>query len=117
MIDEIASASGKQADGITGINSAINNMNQTTQQYASNAEHGAAASEELSSQATNLKELVKVFHLDKQDDVQGMVKRENKEMVIKNSNEEQKSPNRGDQGVEFGPEDVVSISDEDYQQF
>jgi methyl-accepting chemotaxis protein len=58
MIAEIATASSEQSQGIGQVNLAITQMDKVTQTVASNAEESAAASEELSSQAEQLRGIV-----------------------------------------------------------
>ena len=58
LINEIATASSEQTNGIEQISKAIQQMDQVIQQNAANAEETAAASEELSSQAQELSGLV-----------------------------------------------------------
>ncbi len=55
---EIASASAEQANGISQISKAMNELDTSTQQNASAAEEVAASSEEMSSQAVVLQNLV-----------------------------------------------------------
>ncbi len=57
-MNEIATASSEQTNGIEQISKAIQQMDQVVQQNAANAEETAAASEELSSQAQGLNGLV-----------------------------------------------------------
>jgi len=63
LIAEIAAASGEQAQGIEQVNTAVASMNQVTQQNAANAEESASASEQLSSQAAELANMVNEFKL------------------------------------------------------
>lgn len=58
LVDEITAASQEQAQGIEQINKAILQMDQVTQNTASNAEESASASEELNAQAESMKEAV-----------------------------------------------------------
>ncbi len=58
LVQEIASASAEQSNGIEQINQAVSLMDQVTQRNASNAEETAAASEELNAQAGHMNELV-----------------------------------------------------------
>jgi methyl-accepting chemotaxis protein len=58
MISEIATASAEQSQGIGRVNVAITQMDKVTQTVAANAEESAAASEELSSQAEQLRGIV-----------------------------------------------------------
>jgi methyl-accepting chemotaxis protein len=51
LVNDIASASHEQAQGIEQINNAMADMDRVTQEVAANAEQTAAASEELKGQA------------------------------------------------------------------
>ncbi|MHB8091891.1 MAG: methyl-accepting chemotaxis protein [Syntrophales bacterium] len=55
LVDEIATASEEQAQGINQVNKAVAEMDKVTQSTAANAEESAAASEELSAQAEQMK--------------------------------------------------------------
>ncbi len=59
LIDEIAAASGEQAQGISQVNIAVAEMDKVTQQNAANAEESAGASEEMSAQAEQMNEFVR----------------------------------------------------------
>jgi methyl-accepting chemotaxis protein len=61
LIDEIASASKEQAQGISQVNIGISQIDDVTQQNTANAEEGAAAAEELSSQAEQLRQMLNRF--------------------------------------------------------
>ncbi len=61
LIGEVSAASDEQTQGISQINTAISQMDQVTQSTAANAEESASASEELTSQAGELKEMVQVL--------------------------------------------------------
>ena len=58
LVSEIAAASQEQAQGIDQVNTAVAQMDKVTQQNAANAEESASASEELSSQAESMNEIV-----------------------------------------------------------
>ena len=58
LVSEISAASKEQSQGIDQINTAVAQMDQVVQANASNAEESASASEELSAQARELKEIV-----------------------------------------------------------
>ncbi len=57
LVGEIAAASAEQAQGIDQVNKAIVEMDKVTQQNAANAEETASASEEMSAQAAQLKDV------------------------------------------------------------
>lgn len=65
LVGEIATASNEQASGIAQVNQAIAQVAQVVQTNSATSEESAAASEELSSQATLLKELVSGYKLKK----------------------------------------------------
>ncbi len=58
LVSEIAAASQEQAQGIDQVNTAVSQMDKVTQQNAANAEESASASEELSSQAESMNDIV-----------------------------------------------------------
>ncbi|WP_291013849.1 methyl-accepting chemotaxis protein [Hydrogenophaga sp.] len=64
IIGEITAASGEQSDGISQVNTAVNQLDQMTQQNAALVEESAAAAESLKDQATRLAQVVQVFRLD-----------------------------------------------------
>ena len=58
LVGEVTAASDEQAHGIEQVNVGVNQMSQTTQSNAANAEESASASEELSAQAIEVNEIV-----------------------------------------------------------
>ena len=64
LVQEIAAASEEQSSGVGQINTAMNQLNQITQQNASSSEELAATAEEMSGQAENLQQLVGFFKVD-----------------------------------------------------
>nr|WP_298165041.1 methyl-accepting chemotaxis protein [uncultured Pseudomonas sp.] len=63
LVQEIAAASEEQSSGVGQINTAMNQLNQITQQNASSAEELAATAEEMSGQAEQLQQLMSFFTL------------------------------------------------------
>jgi methyl-accepting chemotaxis protein len=61
LVQEIAAASEEQSAGVSQINTAMDQLNQITQQNASSSEELAATSEEMSGQAAQLQELMAFF--------------------------------------------------------
>ena len=61
LVQEIAAASEEQSSGVGQINTAMNQMNQITQQNASASEELAATAEEMSGQAEQLQDLMSFF--------------------------------------------------------
>ena len=63
IVEEIASASQDQAQGISQVNLGLNEIDMVTQQNTAVAEESASASEELSGQAEQLRQLLSAFTL------------------------------------------------------
>ena len=61
LINEIATASNEQAQGVEQINKSIAETSNMTQQYAATAEETATSAEELRAQAGNMDEMVEVL--------------------------------------------------------
>jgi methyl-accepting chemotaxis protein len=61
VIQEITAAASEQSSGIAGVNQAIGNLDQMTQQNAALVEESAAAAESLREQADRMKQAVAVF--------------------------------------------------------
>jgi methyl-accepting chemotaxis protein len=61
LVQEITAASEEQSAGVSQINTAMDQLNQITQQNASSSEELAATSEEMSGQAAQLQELMAFF--------------------------------------------------------
>ncbi|WP_430815243.1 methyl-accepting chemotaxis protein [Carboxylicivirga sp. RSCT41] len=64
LVQEIASASMEQEQGVNQVNSAIQQFSMVTQQNATSAEEMASSSEELSGQASELDTMIKFFKVD-----------------------------------------------------
>ena len=63
LVGEIAAASNEQAQGVSQINVGLGQIDQVTQQNTATAEQSASASEELSSQAAQLRDMLAKFKL------------------------------------------------------
>jgi methyl-accepting chemotaxis protein len=61
VISEITAAASEQSSGIAGVNRAIGDLDQMTQQNAALVEQSAAAAESLREQADRMKQAVAVF--------------------------------------------------------
>ena len=64
LVQEITAASEEQSSGVVQINTAMNQMNQITQQNASSSEELAATAEEMAGQAEQLQQVMAFFRLD-----------------------------------------------------
>lgn len=61
FIGELSRSAQEQAEGVSQINAAVNNLDQMTQQNAALVEESAAAAASMSEQAAQLANVVKVF--------------------------------------------------------
>ncbi|HPI90575.1 MAG TPA: methyl-accepting chemotaxis protein [Spirochaetota bacterium] len=94
LINEIASASMEQKQGINQINNAIAEMDNMTQQNASLVEETASASEEMANQAQELLEMIRQFKIS--DKIKKDVNSEkHRELHIKNALMSKKHENDG----------------------
>ncbi|MDK4732322.1 methyl-accepting chemotaxis protein [Rhizobium sp. CNPSo 3490] len=66
LMDAIATSAREQSTGLAEINTAVNQMDQSTQQNAAMVEQSTAAAASLSAEASRLRELVNQFTLDRQ---------------------------------------------------
>ena len=66
LVQEITAASQEQSVGVGQINTAMNQLNQITQQSASSSEELAATAEEMNAQAAQLMELIAYFKVEGQ---------------------------------------------------
>lgn len=78
IVAEIAAASREQASGIEQVNRAVTQMDQVTQNNASQTEELSSTAEALASQAHHLQEVVDQFNLTKKTDRKTPVARERK---------------------------------------
>ncbi len=72
LIGEIAAASKEQADGIREVNIGLSQIERVTQSNTSVAEQSAASSQQLASQANNLKQLLSQFELRQETTASGL---------------------------------------------
>ena len=64
LVQEIATASQEQSQGVGQINGAMGQLNKATQQNASSSEELAATAEEMGGQAAQLQELMEFFRIE-----------------------------------------------------
>ncbi|GBF35104.1 methyl-accepting chemotaxis protein I [Desulfocucumis palustris] len=133
LISEIASASKEQALGIGQINQGLNQMDQVTQQNSANSEELASASEEMSSQALQVKEMLNKFKLQRhggnfaaEEPSAGRHPQASRRRVqppevrgntreVKTSMAEAAATSSA--GADIRPEDIISLDDTDYGKF
>ncbi len=111
LVSEIASASKEQSLGIEQITDALGQIDQVTQANTTNAEESAAAAEELSSQATNLRAMVARFSL------RSSKSRRKHNTYAEIAAAPRKKALPGYEGIETKPEDVIALDDEDFEDF
>jgi methyl-accepting chemotaxis protein len=109
LVGEIAAASKEQAQGIEQINSALGQIDEVTQSNTANAEEGAAAAEELSSQAAELKRMVSRFKLRQDAEYISEAYENNDEVIPSQSNGVKEDTKE--------KEDTIVLNDEDFGDF
>lgn len=111
LVAEIAALSNEQANSISQINLGIEQVSQVVQANSSTAEQSAAASEELSSQAELLKEMVTSFKL----------KNSNKNISLKNLNKNRhdyiEQSNIAVKEVETSNKPRIALSDKEFGKY
>jgi methyl-accepting chemotaxis protein len=68
VMEEIATASKQQQEGVLQVNTAVQQLNRVTQQTAASSEEAASTAEELSYQATETRHLVGTFQLQAEEE-------------------------------------------------
>ncbi|MCB0281239.1 MAG: PAS domain-containing protein [Calditrichae bacterium] len=123
LVEEISNSSARQVAGIEQINQALNQIDQVTQNNTANAEESASASEELSAQAEQLKQLISTFKLtqSRQNALAGYVKKPAKKTSF--------SPDPADEPIKIDKtnkrakskrskeEELISLDDADFGSF
>ncbi|NSW92740.1 MAG: hypothetical protein HPY74_19210, partial [Firmicutes bacterium] len=128
FISEIASASKEQALGISQINEGLGQVDQVTQQNSASSEELAAASEEMSSQAEMVRQMLGKFKLKKQGAgssfAAGPVSAGRPYLEHKQSRSAAQKVSRlalaevaATSGGKVNPEDIISLDDVDYGKF
>jgi len=132
IVGEIASSSKEQTHGIMQVNQGLGQVDQVTQQNTATAEESAAASEELSSQAAELKALLEKFTLKggKTEVVNAYLKSERHDaqkasatkprQIAQNPhiiNKNKKSSTEFHSNKKINPEDIISLDDKEFGKF
>ena len=120
FVKEISIGSTEQVTSIDQTNQALQQIDQVTQSNTANAEESASASEELSSQAVQLKQLISRFKL-KQQYIDS-ANRIQSASVIRPSHYESPSANDGGNGKgksksSINPTQVIGLDDQDFGDF
>jgi methyl-accepting chemotaxis protein len=120
LIDEIAAASNEQSQGITQIDQALGQIEQVTHQNTANAEETASASEELTGQAYQLKEMVASFKTKKRTAAASKPAETHRPKMIEQTKTESRKPaprTPEAQTSTAGPDDYISLDDDEFGKF
>lgn len=109
---EIAAASTEQSQGIQQVTDALDQIDQVTQGNTSNAEQSASAAEELSSQATQLQQMIERFHLRA-----GAGHRSQKMIAAAPGHHRNLTHGNMPGESEVSPSDVIHLDDGDFEEF
>lgn len=111
LVSKIADASNEQATGVSQIKQGIDQVTEVTQMNTATAEESASASEELSGQASMLKNMISKFTL---RELGGGRKVEDSHYMQTEYNYEQISPSNSE---EMLPEIDISLDDDDFGKY
>ncbi len=120
LIGDIAAASTEQTQGIEQINDALGQIDNVTQSNTTNAEESASASEELSSQADHLRQMVARFKLSNGSRALsggGFSDRGGQKKLSAGYGKTKNSKAGDDSGSEVHPEEVIALDDDDFADF
>ncbi len=120
LVAEIAAASNEQAEGIGQVNQGLSQIDSVTQQNTANAEQSAAASEELSSQAAQMKKMLAGFILDGQNRFQSVQPNETHPQSEQNhqpSQSQQVSESPANQEFAQAPEEMIALDDSEFGKY
>ncbi len=138
IVSEIATSSNEQAMSISQINEGLTQIDKVTQTNTASAEESASASEELSGQAGNLKEMISKFDLDMDEDefeqkmaeqkeqyggddeddgdeTSKMVEEREKKYLEGDLDDEEESEE--DKSPKQKPEDVINLDEDDFGKY
>ncbi len=116
LVNEIASASTEQSQGIEQINEALGQIDQVTQSNTANAEESASASEELSGQAEQLKQMISKFQLSIGKATPRQIAQVNPRRHDTSSDSESWDDDKGGNGGSYGS-DMIKLDDDDFADF
>lgn len=131
LVAEIAKASKEQAEGIGQINASLTQIDQVTQSNTANAEESAAAAEELSGQAEQLKAMIANFRLAETNGhevvrqaralISGShhqaVPRRQPVSAVLNEKRSQTKTSAAGKHAEVSPKEVINLDDDDFGKF
>ncbi len=115
IVGEITTSSNEQAQGITQINEGLSQIDKVTQTNTASAEQSASASEELSGQANQLRELIDRFKLTKDSSYGSSM---NARMISSGSNRSSRSkalPAKTQMNYSNDLEDMLEFGEEEYR--
>ncbi|MDQ1265279.1 MAG: methyl-accepting chemotaxis protein [Bacteroidota bacterium] len=125
IVGEIATSSNEQAQGIAQINQGLSQIDKVTQTNTASAEESASASEELSGQAANLKEMISKFRLRDEGKFNKYQDRDSYSggggMMLGGRPQSRKLPQAkhdfGRHRDEMIPEDIIKLEDDDFGKY
>jgi methyl-accepting chemotaxis protein len=119
FLEEIATASGEQAEAIDQITQGLEQVDQVTQSNTASAEESASASEELASQSVQLKSMVATFKLKNSQNNSGPQHRQLEYQASKASAQvEHRVSNQAKTDRNpIDPAAVISLDDDDFDRF
>ncbi|CAN7660545.1 methyl-accepting chemotaxis protein [Rhizobium sp. LjRoot30] len=119
-IHSIAIASREQATGLAEVNTAVNQMDQVTQQNAAMVEETSAATQKLSAEADSLFAMVSIFNIGREEAIRAKYPSASRVAVATTGNKPRVSPVKAMTGAltrAFGGSATALAPSDDWQEF
>ena len=116
-MDAIAVSAKEQSTGLSEVNQAVNQMDQTTQQNAAMVEQSNAASAELAAEAGKLRELISQFTIDGSATAQSAVLRQTARTMAKPAQAETRRPAAGAARPQMRSQGNAAVAQDSWEEF
>jgi len=126
LVSEIADSCNEQAQNIDQVNQGLGQIDQVTQKNAATSEENASSAEELAGQASQLRQLLSWFKLDETESdsprisadhsPSGTSARNQPSDMMPVKSEDVRFPSQTD-GRYMAPKDIISLDDEDFEEY
>ena len=116
-MDAIAVSAKEQSTGLSEVNQAVNQMDQTTQQNAAMVEESNAASAELAAEAGKLRELISQFTIDGSATAQSAVLRQTARTMAKPAQAETRRPAADAARPQMRSQGNAAIAQDSWEEF
>lgn len=117
IVAEIATSSSEQAEGISQINEGLIQIDKVTQTNTASAEESASASDELSSQANQLKNMITRFTLRNSGAYRNFVTQPQKRVHGSGRDGSKRLPQASEFDHRVRPEEIINLDEDDFGKY